>query len=173
MPKLIKLDAEGRPAWAEDPFLDVVEEDPTPGQGAVILSLARFQAEGQDLLKQGRPVGVRLGADEAIEVLADDLPRLSVVALSFPKFRDGRQYSQATLLRRRYGYAGEVRAVGDVLREQGHFMLRCGFDAFIPSDGSTPEGWAEVASRYRHVYQTAADRREPIFVERQKGAADA
>lgn len=173
MPKLIKLDADGVPAWAEDAFFDVQEEDPTPGQGGVILSYARFQAEGQALLDQGRTVGVRLNADEAVEALAYDLPRLALVALAFPKFRDGRQYSQATLLRRRYGYQGEIRAVGDVLREQGHFMLRCGFDAFAPSDGATPDDWAEVASRYRHVYQTAADRRDPIFVERQKGAADA
>jgi uncharacterized protein (DUF934 family) len=172
MPKLIKLEA-GQPTWVEDAFFDVADEDPTPGQGGVILSLARFQSEGQALLDEGRAVGVRLNADEPVEALAYDLPRLAVVSLVFPKFRDGRQYSQASLLRGRYGYAGEIRAVGEVLREQGRFMVRCGFDAFAPADGSTPEDWAAVVARYRHVYQTAADGREPIFVERQKGAANA
>ena len=172
MPKLIKLEA-GAPVWAEDPFLDVADEDPTPGQGGVILSFQRFQAEGASLLDEGRVVGVRLNADEAVEALAYDLQRLAVVALIFPKFRDGRQYSQASILRGRLGYTGELRAVGDVLREQGRFMVRCGFDAFVPADGSTPEDWASVVARYRHVYQTAADRREPIFRERLKGAADA
>jgi uncharacterized protein (DUF934 family) len=172
MPKLIKL-VQGSAAWAEDPFLDVVDEDPTPGQGAVILPLARFNEEGEALLQAGRDVGVRLNADEGVEQLAPYLDRLKVVALTFPKFRDGRQYSQASLLRQRYGYAGEVRAVGAVLREQGGFMVRCGFDAFVPEDGATPEDWAAVAHRYRHVYQTAADGREPIFSLRLKAAEGA
>jgi uncharacterized protein (DUF934 family) len=162
MPKLIRLGADG-PTWAEDPFFDVADEDPTPGQGGVILSFARFQAEGEALLAEGRPVGVRLNADEPVEALQGVLDRLAVVALVFPKFRDGRQYSQATLLRQRYGYRGELRAVGEVLREQGRFMVLCGFDAFLPADGATPDDWAGVLARYRHVYQTAADGREPVF----------
>ena len=81
--------------------------------------------------------------------------------------RDGRAYTAARLLRERFGYTGQVRAVGDVLREQAHFMIRCGFDAFEPADGSTPADWAHVAARFRHVYQRAADDRAPAFVERQ------
>lgn len=167
MQKLIRLEG-GRPVAAEDPYLDVADEDPTPGQGAVILSLARFQAEGEALLAAGRDVGVRLNADEGVEQLAPWLDRLKLVALVFPKFRDGRQYSQAMLLRERFGYTGELRAVGEVLREQGHFMVRCGFDVFVPADGSGPEDWAAVMARYRRVYQAAADGREPNFLLRQK-----
>lgn len=164
MPKLIKL--HGRDlSWAEDVFADVADEDEIP-EGPVILSLARFQAEGDALIGANRPVGVRVQAGEEIEALVYDLPRIAVVALVFPKFRDGRHYSAASLLRERYGYTGEVRAVGDVLREQANFMLRCGFDAFLPADGSTPEEWAGAGSRYRHVYQRATDDREPAFVER-------
>ena len=170
MPKLIKLEG-GRPYTAEDTFVDVLDDDATPAQGGVILSFARFQAEGEALLGEGRAVGVRLNPDEAVEALAYDLPRLAVVALVFPKFRDGRQYSQATLLRERYGYTGEIRAVGDALREQAHFMARCGFDAFVFADDTGPQELASVLARYRHVYQTAADRRTPIFVER--GGVDA
>ncbi len=117
-------------------------------------------------MAQGRRVGVRLQPSDAVEVLAYDLPRLAVVELVFAKFRDGRPYSAARLLRERYAYAGEVRAVGEVLREQAQFMLRCGFDAFVPADGSTPAQWLAATRRYRHVYQRAADAREPIFVER-------
>jgi uncharacterized protein (DUF934 family) len=101
-----------------------------------------------------------------IEDLAYDLPRLSLVALGFPKYRDGRAYSSARLLRDRYGFSGEVRAVGDVLREQAGHMIRCGFDAFEPADNSTPQEWLAVAQRYHHIYQRAADARQPAYVER-------
>jgi uncharacterized protein (DUF934 family) len=132
----------------------------------VIVSFIRFQAEAGVLLTQGREVGVRVEADQSVDDLAYDLPRIAVVALVFPKFGDGRAYSYARLLRERYGFTGEIRAVGDVLREQAGFMVRCGFDAFEPADGSTPEQWAAAASRFRHVYQRAADDREPAFALR-------
>jgi uncharacterized protein (DUF934 family) len=164
MPKLIKL-TDGGPAWADDVFVDVADEDAIP-DGPVILSLARFQAEGDALSTSNRPVGVRVLSEEAIEDLAYDLPRIAVVALVFPKFRDGRHYSSARLLRERYGYTGEIRAVGDVLLEQARFMIRCGIDAFAPADGSTPQAWAAAAARYRHVYQRATDDLVPAFEER-------
>ncbi|MGE5501251.1 MAG: DUF934 domain-containing protein [Ignavibacteriales bacterium] len=164
MPKLIKA-TDGGLIEAEDVFIDVADEDEIP-EGPVILSMARFQAEGDALIGSNRPVGVRVQAGEAVEDLAYDLPRIAVVALVFPKFRDGRHYSSARLLRERFNYAGEVRAVGDVLLEQARFMLRCGFDAFIPADGSTPEAWASAAARYRHVYQRATDDLVPAFEAR-------
>ena len=164
MPTRIKV-IDGHMYPADDPFTSVADDEDLP-QGDVILSLARFQAEGDRLLSDGRSVGVRLKSDEEVEALAYDLPRLSVVALEFPKFRDGRAYSNARLLRQRYGFAGEVRAVGDVLREQAHFMLRCGFDAFEPADGTGAQQWEAATRRFRHVYQRAADSREPAFVER-------
>ena len=166
MPKLIKLHGHDL-TYADDIFTDVADEDDIP-EGPVILSLSRFQAEGDALIGANRPVGVRLTADEAIEDLVYDLPRIAVVALVFPKFRDGRHYSSARLLRERYGYAGEVRAVGDVLLEQARFMIRCGFDAFIPADGTTPQDWAKAAARYRHVYQRATDDLVPAFEERRR-----
>ena len=164
MPTLIKLEG-GRYSAAEDVFTDVADEDAIPA-GPVILSLTRFQAEGDALIGAGQTVGVRIQSDEAVEDLAYDLPRLALVALVFPKYRDGRAYSSAALLRQRLGYAGEVRAVGDVLREQAGFMVRCGIDAFAPSDGSTAEDWAAAAGRFRHVYQRAVDNRPPVFEER-------
>lgn len=169
MPTRIRLDAEslgtGRFTLVEDPFTAVADDIEIP-PGDVIISLTRFQAEGDRLLSEGRAVGVRLESEETVEALAYDLPRIAVVALAFPKYRDGRAYTSARLLRERYGFQGEVRAVGDVLREQAGFMVRCGFDAFEPADGSTPELWERAAHRFRHVYQRGVDDRPPAFVER-------
>lgn len=166
MSKLIRL-RDGAFGWAEDRFTLVGDEDPVP-EGGVILSLKRFMAEGEALLG-GREVGVKLEPTDAVEDLVYDLPRLAVVALVFPSHRDGRNLSAARLLRQRYGYNGELRAVGEVLREQAQHMVRCGVDAFVPADGSDPETWAAAAHRYRHVYQRAADDRTPVFVERGGG----
>ena len=165
MPKLIKLH-QGQASLANDRFTQVADEEPLPS-GDLIISLTRFQAEGDRLLSEGRAVGVRVEAGEEIEGLAYDLPRIALVAVAFPKFRDGRAYTAARLLRERYDFKGEIRAVGDVLREQAGFMVRVGIDAFEPADGSTPEQWAHAAHRQRHVYQRAADRRTPAFAERE------
>jgi uncharacterized protein (DUF934 family) len=164
MPTLIKSQG-GRMVLANDPFTHVDDEEALP-PGDVILSLARFQTEGDGLLCDGRSVGVRLTTDEEVEALAYDLPRIAVVALEFPKFLDGRHYSNARILRDRFKFPRELRACGDVLREQAGFMLRCGFDAFEPADGSTPEQWERATRRYRHVYQRGVDARVPAFVER-------
>ncbi len=165
MPKLVKW-RDGVAAWAEDPFT-AVDDDQSLPRGEVIVSLARFQREGRDLLAGGRSLGVRLASEDAPEALILDLPRLAVVALTFPKYRDGRAYSAARILRERLGFRGELRAVGDVLLEMGHLLVRCGFDAVEPADDTTPEQWTRVAHRYRHVYQRAADGREPAFAERE------
>jgi uncharacterized protein (DUF934 family) len=158
---------DGRLEWADDLFVWLADDEPAPADdGAIILSLARFQADRDAWLSSGRKLGVRLQPDELVEDLASDLPRLSLVALVFPKFRDGRPYSAATLLRERYGFQGEIRAVGEVLREQADFMIRCGFDAYEPSDGSTPQDWGRSAHRFHHVYQAAADDLSPAFRER-------
>ena len=134
MPMLIKWQ-QGQAVDAEDPFTNVGDEQHVP-RGEVIVSLARFQADGDRLLGEGRMIGVQLEPGDKVEDLVFDLPRLSVVALNFPVHRDGRAYSNARLLRERYGYKGEIRAVGDVLREQARMMVRCGFDAFVAADDS-------------------------------------
>jgi uncharacterized protein (DUF934 family) len=165
MPTLIEY-RDGIARGVEDPFTNVADDEDLPN-GDVIISLSRFQADGDRLLSEGRRVGVRLQAHEEAEALAYDLPRLSVVALEFPKYRDGRAYTNARLLRERYRFKGEIRAVGDVLREQAGFMVRCGFDAFEPADEASSNEWQAAARRYRHVYQRAADERAPAFAERE------
>ena len=113
MPKLIKL--VGAPSdktfgaeWAEDGFIHVGDDDVLP-EGDVILSLTRFQAEGEILLSNSRRVGVRIEPDQEVEALAYDLPRIAVVALAFPKYRDGRAYTSARLLRERLGFTSPVK----------------------------------------------------------------
>lgn len=167
MPKLIKLHGDAAD-FANDAFTVATEEEGIPASGGVILSLAQFKAEGQALIDAGRLIGVLIAPDEAVEDIADDLPHLALVAISFPKYRDGRGYSSARILRERFGYDGEIRAVGDVLREQADHMVRCGFDAFEPADGSTPQQWLEATRRYAHVYQRSADTRLPAHAERSR-----
>ena len=150
---------------AEDPFTFVGDDQGTP-PGDIIVTLQRFQAEGAYLSMQCRTLGVRLAASEGPEELAGQLHDLAVIELEFPKFRDGRSYSAARILRERMGFKGELRAVGDVLLEQAYQMVRCGFDAFEPADGSSAADWTAAALRFRHVYQRAADGREPAFAER-------
>lgn len=164
MPTFISL-KDGAFSLVEDLFTHVADDQAIP-PGNVILSLTRFESEGEGLLGEGRSVGVRLESEEAVETLAYDLPRISVVALAFPKFGDGRAYSAARLLRQRFQYRGQVRAVGDVLREQAGAMTRCGFDAFEPADGASLEDWRRASQRFRHVYQRSSDRRSPAYQER-------
>lgn len=166
MPTRIKLQADGQFVLAEDPYTWCPDGEDL-ARGDVIISLTRFQTEGERLLSEGRSVGVRIEPSEEVEALAYDLPRIALVAVSFPKFNDGRGYTAARLLRERYGFKGEIRAVGDVLRMQAGFLVRVGIDAFEPADGSTPEQWATAARRQRHVYQRAADSRPPAYAERE------
>ena len=166
---LLEFGPEGGPAVTEaaDAFVSLADdEQPGPEARALLVSFARFQADGDAWLSEGRRVGVRLKADEPVEGLAYDLQRLALVALEFSKFRDGRAYSSAALLRERYGFKGDLRAVGEVVRDQAFQMVRCGFTSFEPADGSTAEEWAASAARFRHVYQAAQDRRAPAFRER-------
>ncbi|MBL8226804.1 MAG: DUF934 domain-containing protein [Chromatiales bacterium] len=138
---------------AADPFVDASALEAVPATGAVIVSLARWQADREALLARGTLVGVRLKSDQHPGVLAADLPRLAVIALEFPKFRDGRAYTYARLLRERYGYAGELRAVGDVLQEQLNYMRRCGFDSFDLASPDPERAWSAVVGDHTVFYQ--------------------
>ncbi len=167
MPTLIKKGRGDDFAFVDDAFTAVADDQDIP-RGDVIISLARFQTDGDRLLSEGRQIGVRIEPAEEVEALAYDLPRLAVVALAFPKHRDGRAFSSATVLRKRLGFTGEIRAVGDVFVEQAAHMVRCGFDAFEAAPGVTLDRWAHVVNRHRHVYQRAVDARPPAFVEREE-----
>lgn len=110
----------------------------------------------------GVPVGLKLANDQDVEDVAADLPRFALIALHFPKWVDGRAYSQARLLRERFGFAGELRATGQVLPDQLLHMRRCGFDAFEIAKDAPLETWKRALEAFSVVYQPAADGREPI-----------
>jgi len=144
----------------EDPFVDASGADAIPPSGSVIVSLAQWQAQRDALLARGTPLGIRLHSDQSPEAIADDVQHFAVMALEFPKFRDGRAYSYARLLRERYGFKGELRAVGDVLMEQLFFMLRTGFDAFDVQQSPDPVAAFETALKDFSVwYQPTGDGR--------------
>ncbi len=153
----------------DDTFVYIDDDATLPADGAVIVNLERWQSSREELLQRGEPVGVRLRSDQPPELIGAGLDKLAVVALEFPGFRDGRAYSYARLLREKYDYRGELRAVGDVLLEQLHFMVRTGIDAFeIHSED--PKGDFEIAATDFSVwYQPTADgRRTAVELRRQQ-----
>jgi uncharacterized protein (DUF934 family) len=105
---------------------------------------------------------VALGNADPVEDLAPHVSRLRLVELHFPKFSDGRAYSQARLLRSRLGYRGELRATGNVLQDQLPFLLRCGFDSFDSEQAGFEEALARARTLFSVVYQPAEDGREPV-----------
>jgi uncharacterized protein (DUF934 family) len=109
--------------------------------------------------------GVLVDSDEEIEALEGSLDDIPLVALNFPVFSDGRPYSSATILRRRYGYQGEIRAVGDVRLDQLEQMQRCGFNAYELDDVPDLERILESLSGFSHSYQKTVDR-DPLYLER-------
>ena len=113
-------------------------------------------------------VAVCLNGDDNLEDLSDSLGQLELVALEFPKFTDGRSYSHARILRERHRYRGELRAVGDVLRDQLFFMQRCGVDAFQVREDKDAEDAVKGLSDFTVKYQTAADGSPPVYKLRQQ-----
>jgi uncharacterized protein (DUF934 family) len=140
---------------AGDPFAHVADGAELP-QGCVLVSAARFLEDPEALLKRGK-VGVIWPNSRDVDDLVPYLDRVAAVALVFPTFRDGRAYSQARLLRERYSYRGELRATGQVLRDQFVFMLRAGFDAFDVKKQADAETFAQTVHRYSVFYQPTGD----------------
>lgn len=151
----------------DDPWVAVADDAPLPVGLPVIVSLTRWQAERTLLLERNAPVGVRLKSSELAETIAADAGRLALIALEFPVFRDGRAYSTARLLRERYRFRGELRAVGQVLRDQFLFMQRCGFDAFEVSDAEV-DAWPAAMAEFSVFYQPTNDGRPTAIQLRQQ-----
>jgi uncharacterized protein (DUF934 family) len=158
-------------AVREDGWVHLADDAPPPAEGDVIVPLARWRREREALARRNGGIGVRLGPADPAAAIAGDLARLAVVALEFGTFKDGRAFSQAALLRRRYRYAGEIRAVGDVQRDQIFFMRRCGIDAFeLRSDRSAEDALAAFRE-FSVTYQAAPDDPRPLYRRAARGAA--
>lgn len=147
--------------FVTDTFETVADDAPMPANGSIV-SLSRFAKDKDMLLRRNAALGVRLQSHESPESIGDDVHRLSVVALEFPRFRDGRGFSWARILRARMGYRGEIRAVGHYLYDQIAFMHRVGIDAFEVPDGLSLGQYRRAVAEMTLLYQPSTDGRITI-----------
>ena len=141
---------------------------PLPAGDLIVPLSAWRRARAQLAAREGRTGGWRSGDDEPGH-LADGLAELGVIAVEFASFTDGRGYSIGRLLRQRYGWAGELRAIGDVQRDQLFYLMRCGFDAFSLRDGEDVDVALTAFQDFSERYQAAADQPLPLFRRRETG----
>lgn len=165
-PQIIK----GRDVVADDWSVLRLDEAQTPesvpvAEGKVIVPLAVWQAQRDSLAARAQlgVLGVWIGSDERPEVLKGELDQFAVVAVDFPKFTDGRGYSIAYNLRGRLAFKGELRAIGDVLRDQLFQMHRCGFDAFATRQDRNINDALKGLTDFSEVYQASVDEKAPLF----------
>jgi uncharacterized protein (DUF934 family) len=138
----------------------LVKDDETAGAHAIV-SLARWNAERDALIAAG-PVGIVLRSNEAPDEITD-LAKAALIALDFPVFTDGRGYSSARMLRTRFGYEGEIRAIGDVMRDEMFYMSRVGTDSFVVKATKDIEKALSAFDDFSVTYQAAADEARPLF----------
>jgi len=157
---LIKDRAEIEDTW------DFVEDGADlPSSGCITVPLAKLTEDADALLARNQQIGVRLSPADDPHDLAPFLDRIALIEIDFPKYVDGRGYSQAQLLRRRLGYTGELRAVGHVLRDQILYMNRSGFDAYQTTRADLANV-LKALDEYSAVYQPAADGQASVFSRR-------
>lgn len=134
--------------------------------GNLIVPLAVWQARQGELAGREQ-LGLLLLPADRVEDVAADLKRFAIIAVNFPKFVDGRGYTTASLIRQRYGYTGELRAVGDVLHDQLFFMRRVGFNSFALKDGKNVSYALEAGfTTFSDAYQGATSEPQPFFRRR-------
>ena len=150
----------------EDRFVRVLDDALVPEGIAVILPATRLLADAGELLLRQAPTGVIWPNERKVAELAPYLDWLALVALVFPNFRDGRAYSQARILRERHQFQGELRATGQVLRDQLLFLQRAGFDAFEVTKDADAAAFAEAVHRYSVFYQPTGDGRPSTLTSR-------
>ena len=166
MPLLIKDRAIVEDRWTL--LRDVTSLADVPGETAVIVSLALWNSEHAALVTR-KDVGVWLKPDDDPSALAAEIDSLPLIAIDFPKFVDGRGYSSARLLRDKYRFSGELRAIGDVLRDQLYYLRQCGFDAFaVRADRNFADAIGGLDD-FSDNYQSTSARPVPLF-RRRNGA---
>jgi uncharacterized protein (DUF934 family) len=138
----------------------VIGDDASIPPGNAVVSRARFLAERDALTARNAPLGLILRSGETLDGLEDDLERFALVVLDIPRYTDGRAYSTARLLRERYKYQGELRASGDVLRDQIMFLHRVGFDAFDVTHEGTIAALRDGKIKLVHKHYQPASRED-------------
>jgi len=146
----------------DDAWVLLAPDAPVPEAGDVIVSLAQWNAGRESFAARAGKVGVKLKSSESPEQI-EALERVPLVAIDFPSFTDGRGYSSARLLRERHAYRGELRAVGDVLRDQLFSLARCGIDSFALKAGKDIEAALSAFLDFSVTYQAAADDQRPLY----------
>lgn len=134
--------------------------------GKVIVTLARWRGERQALLSRHEAVGVLVPNTADIEAVYPEIADRSLIALQFPAFADGRALSQAVVLRKRLRFQGELRAVGDIIRDLVFWLGRCGFDSIVPRKDQDLEACRVALDEIKVAYQAAADDHTPVWVRR-------
>jgi uncharacterized protein (DUF934 family) len=155
----------------------VVEDDWTllteglaPGCGGIIVPLERWRSEREALSSGCAAVGVLLPNTADVDALYPQIRDRPVLALEFPVFTDGRALSQAVVLRTRLGFTGELRAVGDIIRDLVFWLGRCGFDTIVPRPGQDLEACRLALGELKVGYQAGGDGRTPVWIRRRAGA---
>jgi uncharacterized protein (DUF934 family) len=138
------------------------------GGGRVIVTLARWRAEREALLAGHAAVGVLVPNTADIEAVYPEIADRELIALQFPAFTDGRALSQAVVLRKRLGFRGELRAVGDIIRDLVFWLGRCGFESIVPRKDQNLEGCRAALSELNVAYQASADGHTPVWVRRRR-----
>ena len=139
--------------FVADDWRALGDAEPIPADGRILLPLARLLAEAAALAGFAGALGVRLEPGQRVEQLEPWLCRLGLLALNFPSLADGRAFSTARILRQRYGFAGEIRAVGDVQIDRFQFMRQCGFDAFEIGPDRAHQRWGRAEIEMGLTYQ--------------------
>jgi uncharacterized protein (DUF934 family) len=163
--RLIRQGRVERDAW-RFVGLEAGEDLATLPEGAIVVPLALWKARREELRARTQPVGVWLAPVDEPAELAADTRALPLIAVHFPKFTDGRGYSTAVLLRTRYGFRGELRAFGDVGRDQLFYLKRSGFDAFSLAPHRDPESALASLGDFSVRYQGSVDDPVPLFRKR-------
>ena len=143
---------------------ETAETVPLPA-GDIIVPLKVWQARRAELLARPQR-GVWLAPNEVAQDIATDLAHLQIVAIDFPQFADGRGYSTAALLRGRFGWRGELRAIGEVLKDQLFYLSRVGFDAYALREGKDLEDAVKALNDFSETYQASVDEPLPLFRRR-------
>jgi uncharacterized protein (DUF934 family) len=132
----------------------------------VLVPLAAWKLHQADWLEQAARVGVLFEPHEDPAEVSSQLEHFALIAVNFPVFTDGRGYSIGRLLRERYGYKGELRAIGDIMQDQMFYLSRVGFDAFLLKDGQSVEGAIGALNVFSEAYQASVERPVPLFRRR-------
>jgi len=150
-----------------DKWERLADDAPVPGAASVIVSFARLKSEHNSLFSAAGGVGVEIPGDVNLDELEPFLPRLGVVVVRLANMRDGRAFSLGRLLRERYGYGNDMRAVGDFIPDQILFLLRCGFTSFEVKDSFPIDSLKRSVAAYSVWYQRATDRAAAVAELRQ------